>query len=566
LHGHERAYLYLKDGESESGALTYAQLHHAAMRLAARLGEHVQAGDRALLVYPTGLEFVTAFWACLYAGIVAVPSAASPDGSSRGLSRLAAIAQDAGASAVLTTSAFLESATESLHLPALATDHALNDVGNEPLFMPPSANDLAFLQYTSGSTGAPKGVMVTHANLVANEQMIFDACRHEDRVLFVGWLPLFHDMGLIGNMLHPVFAGGQAVLLSPIAFLRRPLRWLRAITTYRATVSGGPNFAYDLCVAALRGTQDDSLDLSSWRAAFSGAEPVRAATLRRFTDSFQYAGFNRRSWFPSYGLAEATLFVSGTHGRDPLILTANSVSLEAGAAVSAPEGVQGREIVSCGPGVLDERIRIVDADRREPRALDTVGEVWVAGPHIAAGYWQRPEETARDFGAYLADGDGPYLRTGDLGFVRDGELYIAGRSKDVIIVRGRNLFPHDIEATAEVADPRLRPGCSAAFSLDDGQERVIVVQEVARQFIGHDLTGIAPAIVMAVSTEHGVGLDAVVLVKPGNVPKTSSGKVQRSLCRRQWLRDELSVVQIWINPLWKPPVVRTRNDADATAG
>jgi amino acid adenylation domain-containing protein len=519
------AYLFLGDGELETERLTWGELDGRARAIAAALRESVPSGGRALLLYPPGLEFVAAFFGCLYAGVVAVP-AYPPRLNDRSQSRLRSIARDASPGAALTTtpiaaaSGFLiERVTELSCCRWIATD-ALPPAPPDtaPDLPEPDPSSIAFLQYTSGSTAAPKGVMVTHANLVHNERMIGEAFAMDEDSVVVGWLPLYHDMGLIGNVLQPLHAGARCVLMSPVSFLQRPRRWLEAIHRYRGTTSGGPNFAYELC---LRKASPEGLDLSSWRLAFNGAEPVRASTLERFAEAFAPAGFRREAFYPCYGLAEATLFVSGGDpGRAPRI--------------DPPR-------VGSGHAWMDQRIVIADPETREELPGGTEGEIWVAGPSVAAGYWGNPEATERDFRARLADGGGPFLRTGDLGFL-DGELFVTGRIKDLIILRGRNHYPQDIELTAERSHPDIHPGGGAAFSVEiAGEERLVLVQEVERRR-DQDFDGIAEAVRRAVAEEHEVQPYEVVLVRSGTVPKTSSGKVQRHAARVRYLSGELAVL------------------------
>ncbi|HEX3130263.1 MAG TPA: AMP-binding protein, partial [Thermoanaerobaculia bacterium] len=517
------AYLFLGDGEVETGRLTWSELDGRARAIAAALRESVPPGGRALLLYPPGLDFVAAFFGCLYAGVVAVP-AYPPRLNDRSQSRLRSIARDASPGAALTTSAIaaasgflVERVTELSCCRWIATGALPPDSTSD--FPEPDPASIAFLQYTSGSTAAPKGVMVTHANLVHNERMIGRAFAMDEDSVVVGWLPLYHDMGLIGNVLQPLHAGARCVLMSPVSFLQRPRRWLEAIHRYRGTTSGGPNFAYELC---LRKASPEGLDLSSWRLAFNGAEPVRASTLERFAEAFAPAGFRREAFYPCYGLAEATLFVSGGEpGRAPRI--------------DPPR-------VGNGHAWMDQRIVIADPETREELPPGAEGEIWVSGPSVAAGYWGNPEATERDFRARLADGGGPYLRTGDLGRLEDGELFVTGRIKDLIILRGRNHYPQDVELTAERSHPDIHPGGGAAFSVEiAGEERLVLIQEVERRR-DQDLDGIAEAVRRAVAEEHEVQPYEVVLIRSGTIPKTSSGKVQRHAARARYLEGELAVV------------------------
>jgi len=527
-----RAYTFLADGEADALPLSYGELDLRARAVAVRLQASGLRGERVLLLFPPGLEYAAAFLGCLYAGAVAVP--AYPPTGSRGVPRLQAILADCAPGAVLTTAALLP-AVERLQagVPCLGADgieSAEADGWQDPGL---AADSLAFLQYTSGSTSTPKGVMVSHGNLVANEGMIQEAFRTGEASTVVSWLPLYHDMGLIGGLLHPLWVGAHCVLLSPLHFLQRPLRWLQAISRSGASVSGGPNFAYELCVRKVSPEEAAGLDLSGWQVAFNGAEPVRAEALERFAAKFAGSGFRSSAFFPCYGLAEATLLVSG--GR-----TLGEVEVFA---------EDERQHVSCGgvPAGLD--VRVVDPETLQ-ECSGTVGEVWVAGPSVAQGYWNRPEATAETFGARL-EGRGPYLRylrTGDLGFARGGELYIAGRIKDLIVIRGRNLYPQDVEWTVERSHPAVRPGCGAAFSVDmDGEERLVVVQEVDIRRLRKtaDLHEVAAAVRQAVAEEHEAQVAALVLVKPGGVPKTTSGKIQRRACRELFLTGGLSPLGEW---------------------
>ncbi|HEX9943360.1 MAG TPA: AMP-binding protein, partial [Thermoanaerobaculia bacterium] len=518
------AYVFLADGEREQDRLTYAELDARARAIAAALSREVGPGERALLLYPPGLEFVAAFFGCLYAGVVAVP--AYPPRSPRMLPRLLAILADAQPAALATISSlqrlrgWMERTSENTALSWLATD----ELKPAPAGWGPPAPDgdaVAFLQYTSGSTAAPKGVMVTQANLVHNQRVIRDACGHSEESVFVSWLPLYHDLGLIGNLLQATWVGAPCVLMAPVAFIQSPVRWLRAVSRYRATTSGGPNFGYDLCMRKIPLADREGLDLSSWRVAFNGAEPVRAETLARFTEAFAPAGFRRTAFYPCYGLAEATLMVSGnTPGEEP--------------------SVRGSS-VGCGRILPELEAVIVNPVTATPCAHGQVGEIWLAGGSVARGYWNRPEESEQTFGAYLEDGRGPFLRTGDLGFVDGGQLFIASRIKDLIILRGRNHYPQDLELTAERSHPALRPGGGAAFAVDiAGKERLVLVHEVER-YAG-DPGEIATAVRSAIAAEYEALVHEVVLVAPGGVPKTTSGKVQRRSCREQYLADGLAVV------------------------
>ncbi len=546
------AYTFLQDGETESAQLTYKELDLKARAIAAQLKSLGVIGERALLLYPPGLEFIAAFFGCLYASVVAVP--AYPARPNRSMSRLQAIVTDAQAKVTLTTTSVLANLEGRLaQNPELAamrwltTDNIATDLASnwqEPIV---NSDALAFLQYTSGSTGKPKGVMVSHGNLLHNQQMIQMAFGHTEKSIIVGWLPLFHDMGLVGNVVQPLYLGIPCILMSPVAFLQNPLSWLKAISSYKATTSGGPNFAYDLCVRKITPEQRASLDLSSWEVAFNGAEPVRAATLERFATTFEPCGFRREAFYPCYGMAETTLLVSGgLKTAPPVVYKVEGAAIEQNRvveSVSEQEGV--RTIISCGQTWLDQKIVIVNPESLTLCPAGRVGEIWVSGPSVAQGYWNQPEQTTQTFHAYVADmAEEPFLRTGDLGFLQDGELFVTGRLKDVIIIRGRNHYPQDIELTVEESHPALRSGCGAAFSVEvEGEEQLVVAQEVERTYLRNlDVEEVVGSIRKAVSQQHELQVYAVLLLKTGSIPKTSSGKIQRHACRTGFLAESLPVV------------------------
>jgi acyl-CoA synthetase (AMP-forming)/AMP-acid ligase II len=546
-----RAFTFLDDKGAESETLTYLDLDRKARAIAARLQQCGARGTPVLLLYPPSLEFVVAFFGCLYAGALAVP--AYPPRPNQFGARLHAIQRDTNAAIALTTHATLLSragvaAAQSAELAGLqwiATDTI--DIAESDQWLDPAvgSDSIAFLQYTSGSTVTPKGVMVTHGNLIYNERMIELAFEHTEQSVVLGWLPLYHDMGLIGNVLQPLYLGIPCILMSPIDFLLTPLRWLEAITRYRATTSGAPDFAYDLCVRRIAPEQRAALDLSTWDLAYCGAEPIRAQTVRTFAEAFGPCGFRPEAFYPCYGLAEATLFVSG--GRKKILPVVRNI-----------ENGTTRQIVGCGEKKLDERILIVDPQTRLPCAPGVLGEIWVSGANVARGYWQRPEETAATFEAYLADtGEGPFLRTGDLAFFDGGELCVQGRIKDTIIIRGCNHYPQDIEKTVEECHAALRSRSNAAFSIDiEGQERLVVVQEILREYRNLDSECVARDIVQAVADRHGLQTHAVMLIKAGSIPRTSSGKIQRLTCRRQFLDGGLQLVGGLpgvVPPLQRPP-------------
>lgn len=564
----QRTYTYLVDGEAEGDNLTYAALDHQARSIGSLLQSCQASGERALLLYPAGLEFISAFFGCLYAGVIAVPlPPPNPAQSQRSLPRLRAIVSDAQPSVVLTTSAILSTA-EGLFRQApelqkmhwLATDTATGSAQEwrEPAV---TSNTLALLQYTSGSTAEPKGVMISHGNLLHNSAYINRVFALIPESVTVTWLPAFHDMGLTNGIIQPVYKGRPCYLMPPVSFLMRPIRWLQAISRYRATISGGPNFAYELCARRITPEQCETLDLSSWDVAYNGAEPVRADTMKRFAETFASCGFRPSAFHPCYGLAEATLLVSGGSLRDEMLRTIQAAALEQNHAVDACAQDQNvRTLVSSGHAMHDTKIVIAHPESLTACAPDEVGEIWVSGPSVTQGYWNRPEDTERACRAYLKNtGEGPFLRTGDLGFMKDGELFVTGRLKDLIIISGRNLYPQDIELTVEQSHPALRPACCAAFSVDGtGEEQLIIAAEVESRYqpavrnppdgeararpngrLPLDVEAVVRAIRKAVAEEHDVRVHAVVLLRAGLIPKTTSGKVQRHACQASFLKGTL---------------------------
>ncbi|WP_366513974.1 fatty acyl-AMP ligase [Moorena sp. SIOASIH] len=556
------AYIFLENGETESAQLNYQQLNRQARALAASLHSLVAPGERVLLLYPPGIEFIAAFFGCLYAGVVAVP--AYPPRRNQKMSRLQGIVADSQATVALTTTSVLGNIegklTENPELASLrwlATDNIGSDRANEWHEPALTSNTLAFLQYTSGSTGTPKGVMVSHGNLLHNQQMIQQAFGHTADTIVVGWLPFYHDMGLIGNVLQPLYLGKPVILMPPVAFLQKPIRWLQAISRYKATTSGGPNFAYDLCVNKIKPEQLTGLDLSSWRVAFSGAEPVLPQTLERFANYFAPCGFRAEAFYPCYGMAETTLLVSGgLKTAEPIIGLVDGAALSQNKVVQSTQKKEElREIVGCGRSWLNQKIAIANPESKIQCSDGQVGEIWVSGSSVAMGYWSKPQKTQETFHAYLADtGAGPFLRTGDLGFLLDGELFITGRIKDVMIIRGQNHYPQDIELTVQNSHPALRPHCGAAFTVKfKGSQRLVIVQEVERSYIRKlDVNEVVSNISQAVTAEHALQVYAMVLVKTGSIPKTSSGKIRRQACRAEFLTGSLNVVGDWsLNPLGK---------------
>ena len=540
------AYTFLPEGEDEEINITFRELEMRAKAVAARLERLAHQGDRAALVYESSLEYIVALVGCFYAGIVAVPVyPPDPMRIRRTGARLRAVLQDSQANIVLTSSneapRFASYLAQAGHV--VITDEIAAEDGADYRRPEIGPQTLALLQYTSGSTGRPRGVMLTHANLMFNFEHIkkFD----EPNAVAVSWLPMYHDMGLIGLVLQVLQSGRRTVLMSPLSFVKRPVRWLKAISKYKAYATSGPSFAYDLCVQKISDEEMADLDLSSWTLACNGAEPVRPDTLQRFAERFAPAGFRYETFYPCYGLAEATLIVSGGEKRaTPIIRSFDSHELADNHVLPVADGV-GRAIVGCGCTVDRQEIAIVDPVTLERSAPDQIGEIWVRGPGVAQGYWGNPAATAETFQATLPGEQGTFLRTGDMGFLDDGELFITGRIKDLIIVRGRNHYPQDIERTVEACHAALRREHVVSFGVDvDGEERVVVVCGVmrAQKLNQQDLFS---AVRAALAQEHELGPHAIVLVKGSEIPRTSSGKLQRSGCKELYLRGELEIVGQW---------------------
>lgn len=516
-------------------------LHERARSIASTLRLTVRRGDRALLLYPPGTEFIAAFMGCLGAGVIAVP-AYPPDPSplSPSINRLEIIVRDSSASICLTTARIAQALPKMGSMAVIATDElAAQEDADELQLADIDRDTVAFLQYTSGSTGSPKGVVVTHGNLLANEEQIQHAFGATPQDVGVGWLPLYHDMGLIGLVLQPLYAGMSCYLMSPLTFLKRPSRWLEVIADTHATISGAPNFAYDLVLRKTPEELRDGLDLSTWRIAFNGAEPVRADTMSLFSNFFAPSGFDPRAFFPCYGLAESTLLVSAGRRLAGSVMKAFDRDALLQRRVKSSTG--GHILVSSGAAIPDHSVRIVHPDRLRICLPDEVGEIWVSGPSVAAGYWGQPDLSSKTFDARL-DENGEsrtYLRTGDLGFLDGSDLYVAGRIKDVIIIRGRNHYPQDIEATVERSHPRIRPGCTAAFGVDrNGAEALAIVAETGRAHKGMNLDEVVDAVRAAVSREHALEVHELALTPFGTLPKTSSGKIRRGAAKEAFLRGE----------------------------
>jgi acyl-CoA synthetase (AMP-forming)/AMP-acid ligase II len=549
------AFIFLSNRDAPETKLTFAGLRVRALAIANELQVRgAQPGERAALVFPAGLDFIAAFFGCLAAGVIAIPL--SPPRRVPGRDAVANIISDCAPRFALTTPQY--AADLSGGGPAslrtfdnrwlLVTDDLGLSASETTVQHRPASEHIAFLQYTSGSTSAPKGVMVTNANLISNLEMIRHAMGHSRTSTHVCWMPLHHDMGLILNVLETFYLGATCALMAPVSFLQRPLSWLRAIHQFGAEAAGGPNFGFDLCVAKFRPEAMIGVDLSRWRVAFNGAEPVRAQTIRRFAETFEPYGFDPAAFYPCYGMAEATLLISGGGRHSGAVTRSVSRTAMHTDRIEAPTDASDEQaVVGCGRALVGENIAIVDPEECRRLPYDHVGEIWVRGNHVAGGYWQNEEASRHTFAAAMVEERGAgWLRTGDLGFMdARGELFVTGRIKDLIIVRGANHYPQDIENTAQATSPCLRAGHGAAFSIVNaaGEERVVIVQEIERSYRHRlDFDEIAGAIREAIAEEHGLSVAEVVLVRPGAVPKTTSGKIQRRLTHALWLDGQVATL------------------------
>jgi len=546
---HRLAYRYLTDGEYDEVVLTYEDLDRRARSIAALLQSSTTVGDRALLLIPPGLDFIAAFFGCLYAKIMAIPAyPPHPSRIERTLPIISRIAVDAKPSVALLTSSLLDGlrsqntiGNEFGNIKLLAIDTDEMDDWTEKWQQPEiTGDDIAFLQYTSGSTTMPRGVIVSHSNLFHNLGLIETCFGQSGESHAVIWLPPYHDMGLIGGILQPLYSGYPVTLIPHMMFLQRPFRWLQAISRFRATTSGGPNFAYDLCIRKIKPEQRELLDLSCWEVAFNGAELVYNKTLDQFADYFAPCGFSREAFLPCYGLAEATLLVlGGPIARSPVTQNLMNSGIEQNQAIISPKKSEyTRTLVSCGQNMSDQQVRIVNLETLAPCLSNEVGEIWLSGPSVAGGYWNKPLETEFTFGGRLSDSnEGPFLRTGDLGFLHEGELYITGRLKNLIISDGKNHYSNDIERTVEGAHPAIRPAGCAVFSINNfGREDIIVIAEIEHKPV-IKAEEIIKAIRQAVATHHDLRVDDIRLTNSGGIPRTTSGKIRHFLCKTNYLAE-----------------------------
>jgi len=541
------SFLGFSGQDEQFTSLTYSSLDRRARAIAAHLQTCVDPGDRVILVHPSGLAFVEAFFGCIYAGIIAIPLAVPARRVSD--ARFTSVRRDSGARLLLCASEQkikLDQGSESNgHLPALITDTILH--AEAAAFRPPHFSDqaIAFLQYTSGSMGGAKGVMLTHRNLLENLVQICTAFRHDRSDVGVNWLPLYHDMGLIGTILQPIYVGFPSIVMSPLTFVQRPERWLQAISRFRGTICGGPNFGYQHCMDRISEEQRDGLDLSSWRVAFCGAEPIYPETMQRFTETFSRCGFRATTFYPCYGLAEASLFVAGhEQGTKPVVRHFNAPALERGVVrPCSPADTTARAVTGCG--FPRETAEIAFVDQHGHRVSPgQVGEIWVHSPSVGVGYWGS-EASTEVFGAELPDSPGKhFLRTGDLGFFHEGQLFVTGRAKDLIIIDGRNLAPQDLEWSAEASHSLIRRAVAFAVVIQ-GSERAVMLAEVALPEDRSKLHQPGDCIRQAIGSEHNVSLESLVLVRAASLPRTTSGKVSRTECRRAYLEGRLAALCEW---------------------
>ncbi|MFB7476822.1 fatty acyl-AMP ligase [Kitasatospora sp. NPDC056184] len=546
--GAEQAVAIVSDPADPASAewLTFAELDHAARVFAQELGRTCESGARVLLLYPTSKEFVAAVLGCLYAGMVAVPSS-MPGRYRHDQRRVLGIARDAEAACVLTSAGDHAevagwAAQEGFEVPVLCPEIDPTRDVTDVRELPADRDTLALLQYTSGSTSDPKGSMVTHGNLLANAATTAEAFRFEEGQRFGGWLPNYHDMGLMGLLLSPLLGGTSTVLMSPAAFLRRPSAWLQMFGNFGVTLSAAPNFAYELCTARVRDEELAGLDLSGWRYAVNGSEPVKSRVLADFAERFAPAGFRPDTFAPCFGMAEATLLVSTTPSREPVVLSCDAAALEQDVVRPAADGPV-RTLVSCGaPRDLD--VRIVDPATQDELAAGQVGEIWLSGPSVVRGYWRNEAATRETFGRTVGTVGG-FLRTGDLGTLVDGELYVTGRIKEMMIIRGRNIYPHDIEHELRRQHEQLRDTVGAVVTVPgegEGEDRLVLIHEIRRLAPEPDLADLVGKVRTTVSKEFGLRAHAVLLMRRGGVQRTTSGKVRRAEMRAQYLDGELRPV------------------------
>lgn len=545
-HPDRLAYRFLQDGETTTQTISYSTLFKQVKQVAQQLMLCTSKGDRALLLYPSGIDFVIGFLACLYAGVIAVP--AYPPRFNRSFDRTLNIVDNCTPTIILSTKSIIDSIQEKFDGSSFVSDAFMmaTDIIQGTCDISPRYHDIAFLQYTSGSTSAPKGVKITHENIMANEAMIKEGFGLNFESQGVGWLPVFHDMGLIGKILQSLFVGGKLTFMPPSAFLQKPIRWLRAISDYQCAVSGGPNFAYEHCIDKISLDDMAGLDLSCWKNAFNGSEGVHYQTIQRFSDKFSEVGFSLQAFTPCFGMAETTLYVSGDWQSPPFSHDLKHHPIPK--IETSQYAANDYRIVSSGTvNKALQTVKIVDPETLIEQAPYSVGEIWVAGPHVAAGYWENETQTQSAFNAYTQAGEGPFLRTGDLGFINPGHhIFIAGRIKDVIILRGSNYYPQDIEYTLERVDSAFNKGSAAAFGIEDQSDtQLVCVVELNRAWYRKSqdtLRELAEKAVGEINLALQIRLQRLVFIRPNTAPKTSSGKIQRAQAKHLLLNHQFKII------------------------
>lgn len=547
------AYRFLEKSGAVEDNITYLELSEKVKVIAIALQKSACLGDRVLILSPPGIDYIASFFACLYAGVVPVPAYPPTPGSS--VDRIRVIVEDAAAEVVLTNAAvkpfieaFLKMSESLKDLRVMASDTLVEEGKWEPPVI--GRETLAFLQYTSGSTGNPKGVMVTHGNLLHNLEQIRQSFNIKKESRIMAWLPPYHDMGLIGGILEPMYCGASSTLMSPLMFLKKPMLWLEMICKYRITISGGPDFAYELCAKKATDKQLSELDLSSLELLFNGAEPIRAATYHKFCQTFTENGFSPNAYYPCYGMAEATLFVTGGKSDAPVVeMTVDKTALTNGVIKTTSDDTPSeiKQLIGCGQGWLDQELKIVNPETLEECQPGEIGEIWTASKSIAQGYWGDPEKTAQAFAGKCTSSDRAYLRTGDLGTIYNDELFVTGRLKDVVIIAGKNHYPTDMEYTVTESHPLVKAGCSICFSVDAEEgEGLVVVSTLNQKLIDKNIDpktlseDVCNSIAAGIIRNHGIKPLDVVLLTDKNVPKTSSGKLQRSACKHAYIKGEFA--------------------------
>ncbi len=554
ISGDKALYIFLDDGYTETLRISYKSVVNKAKAVAVELQKNGNKGDHVLLLFPAGVEFIISFYGCFMAGMVAIP--AYPPRRKKVDPRFLSILHDANPSIILATADIHQDLRKAnLEGASLEKTHKLSyeeiDMNQSKEWINPevSDKDIVLLQYTSGSTGNPKGILVSHGNMIHNLECIKQSFGFDENMIVVNWLPNFHDMGLIGCLIEPAFVGGSVVVMPPIRFIQKPVNWLKNITRYKGTCAGAPNFAYDYCADKISTEEMADLDLSSLTLLFNGSEPVRKESIDHFYKTFADYGSTTKQFFPCYGMAEAVLIISGgDYKTEPIYYNVDVRSLEEGKVVSASDGNESRQITACGFPWMGMSVAIIDPETKVPSPKGHIGEIWAKGPSVTQGYWNKPEDTKETFQACIVGtDDGPWMRTGDLGFIHEGQLYVSGRLKDLIIIRGANFFPNDIEHSVENAHEALRKNASAAFSMDiKDQEKLIIIQEIERAYMrDFDEDEIFESIRKAVFADHGIQPDIILLTKMGSIQKTSSGKTQRFAMRAIWKNKELDVLASW---------------------